>query len=66
MVTTTLTYTPWGWTKQVQQLAEGVWRVSTPSHGGLKLSLERWDSLLAALRDAMLTATFAGAPRNAA
>ena len=45
MVTTTLTYTPWGWTKHVQQVAEGVLRVSTPSHGGLKLSRERWQSL---------------------
>ena len=59
MVTTTATYTPWGWTKDVVELAEGVWRVSTPSHGGLKLSRERWDSLPAELRDAMYTQTFA-------
>ena len=44
-MTTTVTYTPWGWTKDVEELAEGVWRVSTPSHGGLKLSRERWDEL---------------------
>ncbi len=42
-MTTNVTYTPWGWTKDVKELAEGVWRVSTPSHGGLKLSRERWD-----------------------
>ncbi len=59
MVTTTLTYTPWGWTKDVAELAEGVWRVSTPSHGGLKLSRERWNELPAELRDAMYTQTFA-------
>ena len=59
MTTTTVTYTPWGWTKNVVELAEGVWRVSTPSHGGLKLSRERWDSLPAELRDAMYTPTFA-------
>ena len=59
MVTTTLTYTPWGWTHDVEELAEGVWRVSTPSHGGLKLSRERWDELPAELRDAMFTQTFA-------
>ena len=38
MTTTNVTYTPWGWTRDVKELAEGVWRVSTPSHGGLKLS----------------------------
>ena len=58
-MTTNVTYTPWGWTKDIEELAEGVWRVTTPSHGGLKLSRERWDSLPAALRDAMYTQTFA-------
>ena len=58
-MTTTLTYTPWGWTTDVEELAEGVWRVSTPSHGGLKLSRERWDGLPAELREAMYTQTFA-------
>ena len=56
---TTTTYTPWGWTHDVEELAEGVLRVSTPSHGGLKLSRERWDSLPAEVRDAMYTQTFA-------
>ena len=59
MVTTTLTYTPWGWTRDVEELADGVLRVSTPGHGGLKLSRERWDELPAAVRNAMLTPTFA-------
>ena len=59
MTTITATYTPWGWTKDVVELTEGVWRVWTPSHGGLKLSRERWDELPAAVRDAMLTPTFA-------
>ena len=58
-MTTKVTYTPWGWTRDVKELAEGVWRVSTRSHGGLKLSLERWDSLPPELRDAMYTQTFA-------
>ena len=57
--TETLVSTPWGWTQDIEELAEGVWRVSTPSHGGLKLSRERWDSLPAELRDAMFTQTFA-------
>ena len=59
MTTTTVTYTPWGWTKDVVELAEGVWRVSTPSHGGLKLSRERWDELPAELTEAMYTPAFA-------
>ena len=58
-MTTIVTYTPWGWTKDVVELAEGVWRVSTPSHGGLKLSRERWAELPAGLRAAMFTQTFA-------
>jgi len=45
MTTATVTYTPWGWTRDIEELAKGVWRVATPSHGGLKLSRERWESL---------------------
>ena len=59
MVTTTATYTPWGWTQDIEELGQGVWRVTTPSHGGLKLSQERWDELPAAVRDTMLTPAFA-------
>ena len=56
---TTTTHTPWGWTRDIEELAEGVWRVSTANHGGLKLSRERWNALPAPVRDAMFTATFA-------
>ena len=56
---TTITYTPWGWTKDVVELAEGVQRVSTARHGGLKLSRERWAELPAVVRDTMFTPTFA-------
>ena len=59
MTTTTVTYTPWGWAQDIEELGEGVWRVTTPSHGGLKLSRERWESIPAEVRDAMLTPTFA-------
>ena len=58
-MTTNVIHTPWGWTKDIEELAEGVWRVTTSSHGGLKLSRERWDSLPVELRDAMYTQTFA-------
>ena len=58
-MTTNVTYTPWGWTKNVVELTSGVWRVATPSHGGLKLSPERWTGLPAEVRDAMHTPTFA-------
>ena len=57
MTTTTqrTMHTPWGWTQDIEELAEGVWRVTTPSHGGLKLSRERWNALPGCVRDAMLT-----------
>ena len=48
-------HTPWGPPQDIEELAEGVWRVSTASHGGLKLSRERWNALPACVRDAMLT-----------
>ncbi len=57
--TETLVSTPWGWTHDVVELAEGVWRVWTPSHGGLKLSRERWAEIPACVRSAMFTPTFA-------
>ncbi len=59
MTTATVTYTPWGWTRDIEELAKGVWRVAMPSHGGLKLSRERWESLPAEVQGAMLTPTFA-------
>ena len=59
MTTATATYTPWGWTRDIEELGEGVWRVTTPSHGGLKLSRERWESLPAVVCDTMFNQTFA-------
>ena len=56
---TTATYTPWGWTRDFVELADGVLRVTTPSHGGLKLSRERWEELPTVVQDAMLTPTYA-------
>ena len=52
-------HTPWGPPQDIEELAEGVWRVSTASHGGLKLSRERWDSLPAAVRRTLFNPTFA-------
>ena len=57
-MTRTTMHTPWGWSQDVEELAEGVLRVSTAGHGGLKLSLGRWASLPRAVRDAMLNPTF--------
>ena len=59
MTTETLVYTPWGWTRDIEKVDEGVWRVSTPGHGGLKLSEERWNELPAPVRDTMLNPHFA-------
>ena len=56
---TTMMHTPWGVPQDIEELAEGVWRVSTASHGGLKLSRERWAEIPACVRGAMFTATFA-------
>ncbi len=58
-MTTNVTHTPWGPTKDVVELAEGVWQVTTPSHGGLKLSRERWDELPTAVRETLFNRTFA-------
>ena len=60
-MTTNATHTPWGWANDsdIVQIAEGVWWISTPSHGGLKLSQARWDELPATVRETMITPTFA-------
>ena len=55
----TTMHTPWGPPQDIEELAEGVWRVSTASHGGLKLSGERWAELPAEVRAAMFTPRFA-------
>ena len=52
-------HTPWGWPQDITELAEGIWRVSTAGHGGLKLSRERWEELPDVVRDSFLNATFA-------
>ena len=46
----TTMHTPWGPPQEIEELAEGVWRVSTASHGGLKLSDERWAEIPAEVR----------------
>lgn len=56
---TTTMHTPWGPPQDIEELAEGVLRVSTAGHGGLVLTHERWNELPAAVRDTMLNATFA-------
>ena len=58
-MTTTRIHTPWGDPQDIEELAEGVWRVSTAGHGGLKLSRERWHSLPDVVRDTFLNPTFA-------
>ena len=52
-------HTPWGWSQDTEELAAGVWRVSTAGHGGLKLSRERWEELPGVVRDTFITPTFA-------
>ena len=58
-MTATRMHTPWGWSQDIEELAEGVWRVETAGHGGLTLSRERWEELPDVVRDAFLNATFA-------
>ena len=55
----TTMHTPWGPPQDIEELAEGVLRVSTASHGGLKLSRERWAEIPAAVRRTLFTPTFA-------
>ena len=52
-------HTPWGWSQNITELADGVWRVATAVHGGLKLSRGRWEELPDVVRDSFLNATFA-------
>ena len=55
----TTMHTPWGYSQDIEELTEGVLRVSTAGHGGLQLSRERWDAIPAAVRQTLLTPTFA-------
>ncbi len=52
-------HTPWGWSQETQELDNGIWRVFTASHGGLKMSRERWEELPDLVRDSFITPTFA-------
>ena len=58
-MTATIIHTPWGWSQEIEELAEGVWRGSTARHGGLKLSRERWEELPDVVRDTFLNPCFA-------
>ena len=60
-MTTKGTHTPWGWAGEgdIVEIAEGVWWITLLSHGGLKLSQERWNELPAAVRETMIAPTFA-------
>jgi len=58
-MTGTRMHTPWGCPQDITELAEGIWRVSTAGHGGLKLSRARWQELPDVVRDTFLNATFA-------
>ena len=58
-MTGTRMHTPWGYPQDIEELAEGIWRVSTAGHGGLKLSRERWEELPDLVRDSFLTPTYA-------
>ena len=55
-MTGTRMHTPWGYPQDIEELAEGIWRVSTAGHGGLKLSRERWEELPDVVRDSFLNA----------
>ena len=46
-----LTTSPWGEIQQVTQIAAGIWRVDTASHGGLKLSDQRLAAMPPAWRN---------------
>ena len=58
-MTATTMHTPWGWPQDIEELAQGVWRVSTAGHGGLKLSRETVVlELPDVVRDTFLNATY--------
>ena len=53
------TYTPWGPPQDIEELAEGVLRVTTAGHGGLVLSWERWKTLPTEVRASFYNSTYA-------
>ena len=58
-MTATGMHTPWGYPQDIEELAEGVWRVETAGHGGLKLSRERWEEMPDMVRDTFITPAWA-------
>lgn len=42
-------HTPWGMSDHAHEIAPGIVEYTTPSHGGIKLSLERWIEFCAVL-----------------
>ena len=53
------TTSPWGNTMNIYELAPGVHRVTTKSHGGLYLEQEQWYSLPDLVRDTIISPFFA-------
>ena len=51
--------TPWGEADSVTEIADGIVYYTTPSHGGLRLSAERWAQIPSALADTFHTAGWA-------
>ena len=51
--------TPWGKPDSVTEIADGIVYYTTPSHGGLRLSAERWAQLPSALADNFRTVGWA-------
>ncbi|WP_274630856.1 DUF7007 domain-containing protein [Arvimicrobium flavum] len=51
-----LTHSPWGAIQHVTQIVDGIWRIDTASHGGLKLS----DQRLAAMPPAWRSMAYSG------
>ena len=51
--------TPWGQPQCMEQVADGVWQVSTAGHGGLYLAPGVWRALPERVRKTMLDSGFA-------
>ena len=43
--------TPWGRADHVEQLCEGIWIVGTPSHGGVYVAPELWETMPPDMRE---------------
>ena len=55
--------TPWGVADRVTEVAPGIVAYSTPSHGGLRVSPERWAEMPAALRRISAESRYHGGER---